>query len=99
STTFSGVISGTGGVFKRGAGTQTFTGDNTYTGATEIDNGTLIVNGSQPQSPVAVFTPGTLGGNGTVGIISGGTGTIAPGSSPGILTCSNVTLSASTIFK
>ena len=99
STTFTGVISGAGGVIKRGSGTQTFTGDNTYTGVTEIDVGTLIINGSQPQSPAEVFSPGTLGGSGTVGIITTSGGNIAPGSSPGILTCSNVTLNASAVFQ
>ena len=46
STTFGGTIAGTGGFVKVGTGTQTLTGANTYTGATEVNLGTLLVNGS-----------------------------------------------------
>ena len=99
STTFSGVISGIGGTYKRGAGTLTFMGNNTYSDITEIDAGTLIINGYQPQSAVAIFAPGTLGGSGTVGTITTSGGNVAPGSSPGILSCSNVTLNATAAFK
>ena len=41
STTFSGVINGTGAVTKAGAGTMTLSGVNTYTGATTVSAGTL----------------------------------------------------------
>ncbi len=44
STTFAGVISGSGGsVIKTGAGTLTFTRANTYSGKTTIANGTLSI--------------------------------------------------------
>ncbi len=39
--TFSGVISGTGGIIKDGDSTQILSGKNTYTGTTQIDGGTL----------------------------------------------------------
>lgn len=94
STTFSGVISGTGGLNKNGTGTMTLTGNNTYTGDTSVNAGKLVVNGSQPQSPVTVGATGILGGSGIVGVIVNTVGgVVAPGASPGILTCSNVNFS------
>lgn len=43
STSFGGVIAGTGGITKTGSGTQTLSGTNTYTGATTISAGTLLL--------------------------------------------------------
>ena len=43
--TFSGVISGEGGIEKLGSGIVTFTGANVYTGTTTISAGTLRVSG------------------------------------------------------
>ncbi len=45
-TTFAGIIGGTGGLTKDGASTQTLTGANTYTGATTVSAGTLEVSGA-----------------------------------------------------
>src|SRR5262249_56337270 len=45
STTYAGIIAGTGGVALT-AGTQTLSGTNTYTGATTINGGTLALSGS-----------------------------------------------------
>lgn len=94
SSAFSGFIFGSGAVIKNGLGMWTLSGNNTYTGPTTVGAGTLLVDGSQPQSPVSVGSSGTLGGNGTVGIVLGN-GNIAPGSSAGCLTTSNLTFSAS----
>lgn len=54
STTFSGVITGTGGINKVGDTTLTLEGTNTYQGITTISEGTLIsINGSIPStSPI-----------------------------------------------
>ncbi len=62
--------------------------------------GTLLVNGSQAQSPVAISNGCTLGGSGIVGtiVVSAG-GTVSPGASAGILTSSNVTWSAGSTFR
>ena len=45
-TTFAGVISGSGGLIKDGVSTQTLTGANTYTGSTSVTAGTLEVSGA-----------------------------------------------------
>lgn len=98
SSTFSGVASGDGYFWKVGSGVLTLTGDNNYTGQTRVQAGTLLVNGSQPQSNVRVESGATLGGRGTVGIILG-EGTLAPGASPGCLTSSNLTFAATGNYR
>jgi autotransporter-associated beta strand protein len=92
---FDGVISGSGFFRQLGTGTITLNGDNTLTGLTRVASaGKILVNGFQPQSDASVETAsGTLGGSGTVGVINC-TGHLAPGTSPGILTCSNLNLTS-----
>jgi len=92
---FSGVISGSGVVRMVGGGTQVLLGDNTYTGETDVatsGGGTLVVNGSQPASSVAVRGGALLYGGGVIGpltVFSGGT--VSPGTlatnhgGPGVL--------------
>ncbi|WP_220716069.1 autotransporter outer membrane beta-barrel domain-containing protein [Candidatus Rhabdochlamydia porcellionis] len=46
STTYAGVIQGTGGVTKQGSGIFTLTGANTYSGGTTINAGTLALSGA-----------------------------------------------------
>jgi autotransporter-associated beta strand protein/T5SS/PEP-CTERM-associated repeat protein len=85
-TTFSGAISGTGGVVKQGTGTFTLTGVSSYTGPTNINAGTLVVNGSLA-SNVFVNSGGTLRGTGSIGSLVVGNGaTLSPGNSIGTLT-------------
>jgi autotransporter-associated beta strand protein len=105
STTFSGTAQdggntgGTGGsLTKIGNGTWTLSGTNSYTGATNVNAGSLIVDGSiAASSGVTVNAGAVLGGHGVVSNISGA-GTIAPGNSPGILTASSVDASAGINF-
>ncbi len=91
SSTFDGVVSGDGYIWKVGSGVLTLNGNNTYLRQTFVQEGTLQVNGDQHQSSVSVSSGATLGGSGTVGTIMA-SGNIAPGDSPGILTCSNLIL-------
>ena len=53
-------------LIKSSPGTLVLTGTNSYQGNTIVSNGTLEIDGSQPQSLVQVFGA-TLQGNGTVG--------------------------------
>ena len=86
SVTFSGVISGTGNVVKRGTGTLTLPGTNTYTGATIVNSGSLIVDGSIASAQTLVNAGGLLGGHGSIRGILVNSGIVSPGDSPGTLT-------------
>jgi autotransporter-associated beta strand protein len=81
STTFSGVMSGSGGFTKQGAGTQTFDGTNkTYSGDTNVNGGSLLVNTTLTQSNTFVNAGGTFGGTGVVQNVTVNGGMFAPGS-------------------
>ncbi|MFA6564785.1 MAG: autotransporter-associated beta strand repeat-containing protein, partial [Verrucomicrobiia bacterium] len=64
STTFAGVISGTGGsLTKTGTGTLTLTAANTYTGATDIKVGGMTLSGAGQinfSSDITIYTGSTL---------------------------------------
>jgi T5SS/PEP-CTERM-associated repeat protein/autotransporter-associated beta strand protein len=80
------LISGSTAVNQIGSGTTILTGANTYTGDTNIDAGTLLVNGSIT-GDTFVNSGGTLGGSGSLGNVTVNSGgTLSPGNSPGILT-------------
>lgn len=103
SSTFDGIASGpgyAGGYTLRKTGTGVFTlnGNNTFQNQTRVDNGVIIINGSQPQSPLFVFsTLATAGGRGVVGDIRC-FGSLAPGNSPATLTSSNLFFSSGGYF-
>ncbi|MGA2254373.1 MAG: autotransporter-associated beta strand repeat-containing protein, partial [Thermoguttaceae bacterium] len=64
-TTFSGAISGNGGILiKSGSGTFTLTGTNTYSGGTQINGGILNINGDSALG--AASAPLTFTGSGTL---------------------------------
>jgi fibronectin-binding autotransporter adhesin len=68
-TTYDGVISGAGGLVRRGAGTTTLTGDNTFTGSLKVqDTGTVAV-----PSITAMGVNQPLGAGATPILLQGGT--------------------------
>ena len=62
--TYSGAISGTGGVVQRGGNTLTFTQDQTYSGTTSIESGTLVSR-NLANSSVLLKTGGAYSPGGT----------------------------------
>ncbi|MFL6604683.1 MAG: autotransporter-associated beta strand repeat-containing protein [Steroidobacteraceae bacterium] len=94
STSFAGVLSGSGALTKAGTGTTTLAGANTYTGATTISGGTLRLAGGSAIADVSAVTLANTAGvsldlNGTDETI----GSLAGGGTTG----GNVTLGAGTL--
>jgi fibronectin-binding autotransporter adhesin len=101
SSTFAGVISGTGAVNHVGTGTLTLAGANTYSGGTNVNGGTVALGSASAlgTGPVAVASGATLnlaGQNVALGALSG-SGNIALGSGNLTLTGSAPTTYAGAI--
>ncbi|MDD0843064.1 autotransporter domain-containing protein [Pseudomonas sp. Gutcm_11s] len=85
STTFSGTLTGTGGLTKNGTGTLTLSGSSNYGGATAINAGTLKAGSTGALASTSTFTLGSgttldLGNfNQNIGSLAG-SGTVALGS-------------------
>ncbi|MDR9891578.1 autotransporter outer membrane beta-barrel domain-containing protein [Pseudenterobacter timonensis] len=84
--TISGIISGAGNLIKEGLGVLDLRGANTWTGTTQVNEGTLLVNGNQQAATgdMTVANNATLGGMGTHGgvvTVEDG-GILSPGETP-----------------
>ena len=85
SSYISGNITNSGSI-ALSAGQLTLGGNSSYSGNTWIHGGELIVDGDISSSAELIIdSDGTLSGSGSVPLVSG-SGLLAPGSSPGILT-------------
>jgi fibronectin-binding autotransporter adhesin len=100
----SGIIgSSGGGLAKEGFGTLVLTGNNTYSGPTNVNAGTLLVDGNQSAATGAVTVNGdtALGGSGIIGGSVTVFGTLGPGhlgNSTGILTTGSLSLTSNSTF-
>jgi uncharacterized repeat protein (TIGR01451 family) len=97
STTYAGVMSGTGAakLVKMGSGTLTLNAANTHP-LTVVQEGSVIATGTAPSMAVTI-NGGTLGGTGRTAAVTATGGAIAPGITgigTGILATGNLTLSA-----
>jgi Bacterial Ig-like domain/Passenger-associated-transport-repeat len=99
--TLNTTIIGSGSIIKVGTGALTLSATgSTFTGTTDVQAGTLLVDGSIANSTTTVQSGGTLGGHGTVGEVtvqSGGT--LAPGNGAGIIHAHDVTFQAGSALK
>ena len=95
--TFSGAISGTGGLEIKGGGRVDITSAGSYSGTVSVTASHLRVNGSLSAGTVLLGADSTLSGSGRVASI-GGEGKVNPGNSPGILTASSIDPSAGLDF-
>jgi len=100
STTYSGQISGTGGLVKEGSGAFTMTGASTYTGPTTVNNGSLYIDGSITSNVTA--NGGRIGGSGVInGTVNVGNARIGAGTnaSTAILTMGDLTMTTNSILE
>ncbi|MCT4702883.1 autotransporter-associated beta strand repeat-containing protein [Enterobacteriaceae bacterium H20N1] len=100
-----GVISGSGAFRQIGTGVTRLGGANSYAGATNVEHGTLLINGVQSGAGLTTVMSGsTLGGYGTIGgNVLFNTGSVlrpgddARGNGTGVLTVNgNMTLASNT---
>jgi autotransporter-associated beta strand protein len=100
--TFSGIISGAGGLTKSGTGTQTLSGANSYTGQTIVSGGglTLGASGVIADTSSILVNGGTLNlgtFSETVGPVTLSSGSIVSSAGSGVFTCGTVDVTTGTM--
>ena len=87
------------GIVLTGGGTLVLeNNNNTYTGGTTVENGTLLIDGTNGNSAITVENGATIGGNGTAGAVTVDSGgTFTPGD-PSTFTVASLTLSSGAAF-
>ena len=105
-TTYAGSILGggdaAGAVIKNGAAKWTLSGSSEYAGDTLVNGGTLEVSGFLNGTTTRINAGGTLSGTGIVSdVVVNAGGTLAPGTSPGVITTRNLatTLGSTSAFE
>ena len=82
-----------------GAGLTTISGPNTNT-TTNVTTGVVQINNTTASTTNFAVSGGTLKGTGSIGNLTGtGTGIIAPGNSPGLVTTTNLSLSSTNTLQ
>ncbi len=94
------TLSGAGNLVKNGSSVLSLDGTSpNFTGPTTVTGGTLEVDGSQPNSPIAVETGAILSGSGTVDTVTTTSASVSPGDGSGILTAlGDVTFDSASTF-
>jgi uncharacterized delta-60 repeat protein len=89
-------------ITKSGDGTLTLFGNSTYSGATDVNAGTLLVNGAigsnGPAGLVTVAAGATLGGTGSINADVNVSGTLSPGLSPGQMSTGGLEFEAGSTY-
>ena len=91
-TTLSTAITGSGAFQKLGSGILTVSGNNTYSGATTVSAGGLKVDGSIGSGGLSVAAAAWLMGTGTINGPVTVSGTLSPGTGPGVITLGSLVL-------
>lgn len=96
-----GGVYGSGGLVKDGAGMLTLVeGIHTFTGGINHQGGVLLVNGTTDSASAVDVNSANLGGHGVInGVVLLDAGTIAPGTSPGILTTGDLSLDSLSVLE